>query len=39
MGMLPRPVIDRTNPLSEIVAAHAYAEAGHKKGNLVGLVD
>jgi len=34
-----RPVIDRTYPLSEIVAAHAYAQAGHKKGNLVVLVD
>lgn len=32
-GLL-KPVIDRTYPLAEISAAHAYAENGHKKGNV-----
>ncbi len=29
------PVIDRTYPLAEIVAAHSYVDTGHKRGNVV----
>jgi NADPH:quinone reductase-like Zn-dependent oxidoreductase len=30
-----RPVIDRIYPLREIITAHAYADQGHKRGNVV----
>ena len=29
------PVIEKTYPLDKIAEAHAHAEAGHKKGNIV----
>jgi len=30
-----RPVIDRVYPIAQIVEANAYADLGHKKGNVV----
>ena len=34
-----RPVIDRRNRFEEIAEAHRYAEAGHKKGNVIVTVE